>query len=223
MASSAIGRWVECLWMTPAAGRRIGECGRVDPRRLLPALTAAACVLVVATLVVAVATPDPEPRPRRTSPGAAPTAPPSAARPLRSGPSAVLAGWDQRRATAWAEGDGGALRRLYAAGSAAGAADVRLLRDYLRRGLRVEGMTTQVLTLRVAARSPGRRLELVVTDRVVGAEAVGSGARVALPVDRPSTRRVLLVKEHGRWLVAAVRDQDNAADSTSWTSSSSKS
>jgi len=75
----------------------------------------------------------------------------------------------------------------------------------------------------VVARSPGRRLEVVVTDRVVGAEAVGSGARIPLPVDRPSTRRVVLVREHGRWLVSAVRDQDNAADSTSRTSSSSKS
>ena len=135
----------------------------------------------------------------------------------------MLARWDERRAAAWAEGDAGALRGLYVDGSAAGGADVRVLRDYLRRGLRVEGMTTQVLALRVVARSPGRRLALEVTDRVVGAEAVGSGDRVALPVDRPSTRRVLLVREGGRWLVAAVRDQDNAADSTSRTSSSSKS
>ena len=199
----------------------------MDPRRLLPALTAVACALVVATLVVVVARPDPAPRPRLSTPDApsadTPSAHPSAARLVRSGPAAVLASWDERRAVAWAEGDARALLRLYADGSAAGAADVRLLRDYLRRGLRVEGMATQLLALRVVARSPGRRLEVVVTDRVVGAEAVGSGARIPLPVDRPSTRRVVLVREHGRWLVSAVRDQDNAADSTSRTSSSSKS
>ena len=82
-----------------------------------------------------------------------------------------------------------------------------------------------MLGLRVAARSPGR-LELVVTDRVVGAEAVGSGAPVSLPVGRPSTRRVVLVREGARWVVAEVRDevdQDSAAASTSRTSSSSKS
>ncbi|MBD3926077.1 hypothetical protein IEZ26_15745 [Nocardioides cavernae] len=190
----------------------------MDPRRLLPALTAVACALVVATLVVVVARPDPAPRPRLASPASSPSAPQAE----RSGPAAVLAAWDERRSAAWAEGDARALGRLYADGSGAGAADVRLLRDYGRRGLRVEGMVTQVLALRVAARSPGR-LELVVTDRVVGAEAVGSGASVSLPVERPSTRRVALVREGARWVVAEVRDQDSAAVSTSRTSSSSKS
>ncbi|NPC44165.1 hypothetical protein [Nocardioides sp. zg-1230] len=196
----------------------------MDPRRLLPVLTAVACALVVATLVVDVARPDPPPRPRIDVAGTAPTV--STARPVRSGAAAVLAAWDERRSAAWAEGDVTALEELYADGAAAGADDVRLLRDYLRRGLRVEGLTTQVLALRVAARSP-KRLELVVTDRVVGAEAVGAGAPVALPVARPSTRRVVLVRDgsgdDGRWVVAAVRDQDSAAASTSRTSSSSKS
>ena len=193
----------------------------MDPRRLLPALTAVACALVVATLVVVVARPDPAPRPRLTGPASSAEAS-SAPRPDRSGPAAVLGAWDEQRSAAWAEGDAGALERLYADGSGAGAADVRLLRDYGRRGLRVEGMTTQVLGLRVAARSPSR-LELVVTDRVVGAAAVGSGAPVSLPVDRPSTRRVVLVREGAGWVVAEVRDQDSAAASTSRTSSSSKS
>jgi hypothetical protein len=212
--------------MTPAAARRIGEGGGVDPRRIIPALTAVACALVVATLVVVVARPDPAPRPRLTDPvgAASPPAPPrSAPQPARTGPAAVLAAWDERRSAAWAEGDARALEALYVAGSGAGAADVRLLRDYRSRGLRVEGMTTQVLTLRVAARSPGRRLVLVVVDRVVGARAVGSGGPVTLPVDRPSTRRVVLVRTGGAWRVAAARDQDSAADSTSRTSSSSKS
>ena len=196
----------------------------VDPRRLLPVLTAVACALVVATLVVVVARPDPASRPRIDAAEADPTA--RAAGPARSRAAAVLAGWDERRSAAWAEGDVTALQELYADGAAAGAVDVRLLRDYLRRGLRVEGLTTQVLALRVAVRSP-ERLELVVTDRVVGAEAVGAGAPVALPVARPSTRRVVLVRDggrdEGRWVVTAVRVQDSAAASTSRTSSSSKS
>jgi hypothetical protein len=205
--------------MTPAAGRRIGEGGGVDPRRLLPALTAAACALVVAVLVVVVARPDPAPRPAGP---AGPAGRTPAGQPDVPGPAAVLAAWDERRSAAWAGGDAQALRGLYVDGSGAGAADVRLLRDYRRRGLRVEGMTTQVLAVRVAHRSTDR-LEVVVTDRVVGARAVGSGAPVALPVGRPSTRRVVLVREGGTWLVAEVRGQDSAAASTSWTSSSSKS
>jgi hypothetical protein len=212
--------------MTPAAGRRIGKGGGVDPRRLLPALTAVACALVVAMLVVVVARPDPAPRPRLAGPASTspspPSSSPSAQQPARSGPASVLAAWDERRSDAWAEGDAGALARLYVDGSGAGAADVHLLRDYARRGLRVRGMATQVLALRVAARSPDR-LELLVTDRVVGAEAVGSGAPVSLPVDRSSTRRVVLVRAGARWVVEEVRDQDSAAASTSRTSSSSKS
>ena len=196
----------------------------MDPRRLLPVLTAVAGALVVAMLVVVVARPDPPPRPGIAT--ASSDHPTRAARPVRSGPASVLAAWDERRSAAWAEGDVAALEGLYADGSGAGAADVRLLRDYRRRGLRVEGLTTQVLALRVAARSPVR-LELVVTDRVVGAEAVGAGEPVALPVARPSTRRVVLVREDEvddeAWLVAEVRDQDSAAASTSRTSSSSKS
>jgi hypothetical protein len=107
-------------------------------------------------------------------------------------------------------------------GSRSGAADVRLLRAYAGRGLRVEGLTTQVLALRVVVRSP-RRLVLVVTDRVVGGSAVGGAAPVALPADRASTRRVVLVRQRGRWVVGEARDQASAAASTSRTSSSSKS
>ncbi|MBC2934309.1 hypothetical protein [Nocardioides sp. zg-1228] len=199
----------------------------MDPRRLLPALTALACALVVATLVVALARPDrggPAARPESGSERRSRDAAASATR--RTGPAAVLAAWDAERAAAWAAGDAEALARLYADGSAAGAADVGQLRDYRRRGLRVEGLTTQVLALRVVARAPGRR-ELVVTDRVVGGTAVGAGTPVALPAGRPSTRRVVLVRADGRWLVAEVRHvgraQDSAAASTSRTSSSSKS
>lgn len=211
-----------CLWMTPAAIARIGHAVAMDPRRLLPVLTAVACALVVATLVVGHGRPDTGRAvvPPRDAPATAPaTGSPAAPTP---GPAAVLAAWDERRAAAWARGDAEALADLYAAGSRSGAADVRLLRAYARRGLRVEGLTTQVLALRVVERTP-RRLALVVTDRLVGGSAVGGAAPVALPVDRASTRRVVLVSRRGRWVVAEARDQDSAAASTSRTSSSSKS
>jgi hypothetical protein len=210
--------------MTSAAISRIDHAGAMDPRRLLPVLTAVACALVVATLVVGHGRPDDSRRadvPPREAPAAAPS-PAAPAAPAHA-PGAVLAAWDERRAAAWARGDAEALADLYAPGSRSGAADVRLLRSYARRGLRVEGLTTQVLGLRVVERSP-RRLVLVVTDRVVGGSAVGSGAApVALPADRASTRRVVLARQRGRWVVAEARDQDSAAASTSRTSSSSKS
>ena len=189
----------------------------MDPRRLLPALTALACACVVVTLVVVLARPGDRDAPATSArPAAAPAA------PVAPGAARVLAGWDERRAAAWAAGDVGELERLYAAGSRTGAADVRQLRHYLARGLTVEGLTTQVLALDVAQRSPGR-LVLVVTDRLVGGRAVGGASPVALPADRASTRRIVLVRAGEDWLVAEARDQARPAASTSRTSSSSKS
>ncbi len=187
----------------------------MDPRRLLPALAAVACACVVATLVVTLV-----PRPGR--PAVDPARQASVSEPARSAPARILAAWDEARAAAWEAGDPAALRELYAAGSRTGAADVRLLRDYRERGLSVADLTTQVLAMDVVAQSPSR-LVLVVTDRVVGGRAVGVGAPVALPADRASTRRVVLRREAGRWLVVEARDQASAAASTLRTSSSSKS
>ena len=130
----------------------------------------------------------------------------------------VLSEWDGRRAAAYSSGDVGALRSLYLPGSGAGAADVAVLRAWLRRGLRVEGLHTQVLARRVLV-SRAHRLVLRVTDRVVGGVAVraaaspggatsGGGAapavRARLPADRPGERTVTLVRHGGRWVVARV-------------------
>ncbi len=206
--------------MTPsAAGAQIGEGGRVDPRRLLPVLTALACACVVATLVVTVArpgqTPVAPPSPTQARPSAAQTSGTDSA-------AAVLAAWDARRSAAWAAGDVEALAGLYTAGSRTGTADVRLLGRYRDRGLTVDGLTTQLLAISVVQREP-RRLVLDVTDRVVAGRAVGGTRPVALPTDRASTRRVVLVRPGSTWLVAEARDQARAAASTSRTSSSSKS
>jgi hypothetical protein len=187
----------------------------VDPRRLLPVLAAVACACVVATLIVTFARPDlraPRPDPSAAvAPGAE-----------RRGPAAILARWDEQRARAWADGDAEALAALYVDGSRSGAADVRLLHHYQRRGLTVAGLTTQVLALRVVEQRAGR-LVLVVTDRVVGGRAVGGATPIVLPADRASTRRVVLVRAGERWRVAEAWDQASAAASTSRTSSSSKS
>lgn len=117
----------------------------------------------------------------------------------------VLRSWDRRRAHAFARGSVPTLRALYAPGSEAGTADVAVLREYRRRGLRVEGMRMQVLSVEVLERGP-RRWRLRLTDRLQGAVAVGNGLEVPLPRDRASVHVVTLERESraGRWKVAAV-------------------
>jgi hypothetical protein len=119
-------------------------------------------------------------------------------------PATVLHEWDDRRAAAWATGDAGDLRSLYVAGSPAGRADVAMLRAWHDRGLRIEGMQMQLLDLDVR-RASAERLDLVVTDRLTGAVAVGPGVRLPLPRDGFTSRRVVLVEREGEWRVAQVR------------------
>lgn len=134
------------------------------------------------------------------------------AAPVPSVPSAgatalgILHAWDASRARAYATGRAQRLRELYVPGSSAGRADVALLRGYHRRGLRVTGMRTQVLSLAVLEhRADLWRLR--VTERLVGAVAVGRGDRTTLPRDRPSAHEITLMRaERGRWRVAGVRE-----------------
>lgn len=134
-------------------------------------------------------------------------------------PLAALRTWDAGRARAWASGDVEALRSLYTETSAAGERDASMLRRWSRRGLRVEGMQTQVLAARVVERSPDR-VVLVVTDRLARAVAVGGGRRVVLPGDAPTTRRVTLRLGGSGWRVASVVPQGSPAASTASTSRS---
>jgi hypothetical protein len=118
----------------------------------------------------------------------------------------VLRAWDGRRAAAYRAGSAGRLLSLYTTGSVAGAADARLLRRYRDRGLRVVGMRTQVLAVRVL-RSDRGHLRLRVSDRLVGAVAVRGRQRQPLPRDAASGRVVGLVRAgDGRWRVASVTD-----------------
>lgn len=171
----------------------IRHAGRVDPRRLLPVLVPLAVLGLVLAVgshvagrlgVEASAAPDPEPHS------------PQVARE-------VLAAWDGRRARAWAAGDAEALRDLYASGSGAGRADVALLKRWTERDLTVVDMQTQVISLAVVEHGADR-LVLDVTDRVVGARAVGGGGTRELPRGAPATRRIEMVRSNGEWLVADV-------------------
>ncbi len=132
----------------------------------------------------------------------APTAAPASV-PARSQALDVLHGWDDARSHAWARGDVAALRRLYVAGSAAGRADVRLLRRYLARGLVVRQLRMQVFAVQVMRRDDGI-LRVRVTDRVAGGVAVAGRHRLRLPVDRPTARTIVLRRVAGAWRVASV-------------------
>lgn len=137
----------------------------------------------------------------RPAPGPTPSAVPTEVVAL-----ALLHGWDQERAEAYAVGSASRLRDLYVAGASAGAADVRLLRGYTSRGFRVTDMRTQVLALRVLTHRPDR-WRLRVTDRLAAADVVRAGVRTRLPRDTASVRVVTMMRGgDGRWRVAAVDD-----------------
>lgn len=120
-----------------------------------------------------------------------------------SDPRSVLRAWDRRRSRAWATADVPALRELYAPRSQAGERDQAMLRRWQARGLRVTGLDTQVLDLRVLERGP-RRLVLRVEDRVSAAVARGDGGAVLLPADVAQWRTVTLLRSGRSWQVSSV-------------------
>jgi hypothetical protein len=116
----------------------------------------------------------------------------------------VLRAWDRQRAAAWAAGDASALSALYVPGASAGEADVAMLADWAARGLAVDGLTTQLLELRVVAHGP-RRFVLLVRDRVTRAVATADGLAEPLPAGTITERQVVLRRRGATWLVASVR------------------
>ena len=138
-----------------------------------------------------------------------------------AGASGVLHEWDDRRAEAWAAGDPAALGSLYVTGSAAGHADLAMLQTWRDRGLRVHGMRMQLLDVEVRRATP-TRLDLLVTDRLIGAVARGPGVRLPLPEDGASTRTVVLVRVGSSWRVAQSVEGASAVRTTSWTVRSRK-
>ncbi|GAB3862879.1 hypothetical protein GCM10028801_29310 [Nocardioides maradonensis] len=169
---------------------------RISGRSAVATGAAIAVVLVVGAVLLGMGRQVPDQRPvAEVAPAARAAGPVAAVRAL-----VVLRDWDRTRAAAWAHGDVPALRRLYAAGSAAGRDDVALLRRWSARGLRVRGMSMQLLGVRLEVRT-ARRIVLVVTDRLVTAYAVGHGRRYALPRDNASTRRLDFRRVEGRWVL----------------------
>jgi hypothetical protein len=167
---------------------------------------ARACILLLAGLAAGALWLGPWDRGAGRADRTTPVASAPAGRGADATPLGVLHDWDSHRARAYATVRPQRLRELYVPGSAAGRADVALLRRYQRRGLRVTGMCTQVLSVAVLEhRSDLWRLR--VADRLVGAVAVGHGGRTVLPRDRPSEHEITLMRagESG-WRVAEVRE-----------------
>jgi hypothetical protein len=171
--------------------------------RTLLTLTTLAVLTLLATVTGLLVT-SPATSPSAPAPVVAPAVSPVA---LVSPPAAstLLRTWDARRAAAWARGDPHLLAALYTPSSPAGARDVSMLRAWRSRGLRVTGLTTQLLSVSELARS-ATRWRLRVTDRLTGGVALGPGVRRALPHDAPSTRVVVLTRASpsAPWLVASV-------------------
>jgi len=162
---------------------------------LVTLLVALLCVLTVAEArPVAEVRGAPAPS-LEASAAEAPTGPP---------PVALLRAWDEQRADAWARGDPRLLSSLYTRRSLAGRHDRAMLRAWLARGLVVERLQTQLLSVRELA-STRSTWTLLVTDRLSGGVAVGRGTSRALPRDGPTTRTVRLRLVDGRWRVAPVR------------------
>lgn len=116
----------------------------------------------------------------------------------------ALGGLDVARAEALANGNLTDLRSVYA-DSAVAAPDVRLLKRYAARGLRVVGAGLVRGECRVVARSASR-VELDVADRLAPAWAVApSGESTRLPRDEVSRHRVVLTGDAGRWRIASVQ------------------
>jgi hypothetical protein len=115
----------------------------------------------------------------------------------------VLESWDRSRAAAYSSGDVAALRRLYVRGAAAGREDIRVLREYVERGLAVRDLELQRSAVEVLD-STEQRLRVEVVERLGGATVEAAGTEVALPRDRPERRVVTLVRDERRWQVASV-------------------
>lgn len=118
--------------------------------------------------------------------------------------SHVLGPLLDRRALAWRRGDPLLLRSVYLPRSAALATDQAMLRDYLRRGLRVSGVRTQCAVVTLERQLPDRA-SLVVVDTLGPAVAHDAqGGAQPLPRDLPTRHRIRLTMTADGWRIAGI-------------------
>ena len=199
---------------SPASSTSSRPAPAPAPRLLVPILV----VGLLGGVFVLIAWPAPGTggsRPPESAPPVTPAAGATAAarsvRRAEAEAAEVLRAWDRRRAEAWSAGDVAALGALYVPGASAGEADVAMLRDWTARGLAVDGLTTQLLGVRVLAHGP-RRWRLLVRDRVAGAVASGEGFAEPMPAGATAEREVVLHHWSDGWRVASVRPTRRGAE-----------
>ena len=118
-------------------------------------------------------------------------------------PVEVVREWDTLRSEAWAQGNVEALGDLYLPGVRVGRDDAAMLKAYVTRGLRVQGMETQLLAVD-EIRTAEDEMVLQVTDRVHAGTVTGAGMERPLPRDAVSTRRLTFRLYEGSWRVVRV-------------------
>lgn len=112
---------------------------------------------------------------------------------------------DRTRAVAFATADPHRLDAVYVPGSEAFRSDAATIRAYALRDGRVVGAELRVLSCRVV-RDTGDRVRLEVVDQLGPSHVVwGDGSTTDLPDDRPSRRRVTMVRTGDGWRIAGSR------------------
>ncbi|MFC6149243.1 MULTISPECIES: hypothetical protein [Mumia] len=111
---------------------------------------------------------------------------------------------DDSRSAAFVRADPSLLDDVYAAGGRLRDDDAAMIRQYAARGLEIEDVRFDVLRFGVLQASE-RRAVLRVVDRMrpVRVRRAG-GAWRALPSDRPTERRIVLVRTPLGWRISAV-------------------
>lgn len=149
------------------------------------------------------------------TPGGAKESTEAAAADPREAPAVeVVRAWDAERSRAWAAGSLEELEELYAEGSRAGQRDVAMLRKYVDRGLVVEGLDVQLISVEEVRRGE-ESMVLDVTDRVHAGTVVGAGVDQSLPRDGADTRRLVFRLVEGEWLVERVAEGSGRAGQSS--------
>lgn len=134
--------------------------------------------------------------------------------PVEASAVDVVRAWDAHRSQAWASGSLADLEGLYVDGSKAGRRDVAMLRAYVDRGLVVDGLAVQLISVEEVRRG-AESLVVDVTDRVHGGTVVGDGVEQALPRDGADTRRLVFRLVEGQWVVERVAERSGRVGQSS--------
>lgn len=117
----------------------------------------------------------------------------------------VLRRLDRRRERAFTDGEVARLRQVYAAGSPLLRRDARVLREYRRRGLRLESARLRLTSVETV-RQTSRRVVLRVVDTLARVRVRTPGGRWrVLPRDRPSERTIVLRRSGTGWRIVGIR------------------